>query len=116
VIERPPNFAANKGKSTGGFCSTPYGSHPLILLSWSEKMKEVFVLAHKLGHAGHFQLINKNQNIFNAELSLYFIEAPSTMNEMLMAKYLMKTNDEPRFKRWVLSSMISCTYNSYAGK
>ncbi|MBU3187851.1 oligoendopeptidase F [Clostridium estertheticum] len=104
------DFAKNKGKSTGGFCATPYGSHPLILLSWSEKMKEVFVLAHELGHAGHFTLINKNQNIFNAQPSLYFIEAPSTMNEMLMSNYLMKTNEEPRFKRWVLSSMISRTY------
>jgi len=104
------DFAQNKGKSTGAFCATPYGSHSLILISWSEKMKEVFVLAHELGHAGHFKLINENQNIFNAEPSLYFIEAPSTMNEMLMANYLMKTNDEPRFKRWVLSSMISRTY------
>ncbi|MCB2355187.1 oligoendopeptidase F [Clostridium estertheticum] len=104
------DFAKNKGKSTGGFCATPYSSHPLILLSWSEKMKEVFVLAHELGHAGHFTLINKNQNIFNAQPSLYFIEAPSTMNEMLMSNYLMKTNEEPRFKRWVLSSMISRTY------
>ncbi|MBX4269866.1 oligoendopeptidase F [Clostridium estertheticum] len=104
------DFAKNKGKSTGGFCATPYGSHPLILLSWSEKMKEVFVLAHELGHAGHFTLISKNQNIFNAQPSLYFIEAPSTMNEMLMSNYLMKTNEEPRFKRWVLSSMISRTY------
>ncbi|MBW9153006.1 oligoendopeptidase F [Clostridium estertheticum] len=104
------DFVQNKGKSTGGFCATPYGSHPLILLSWSEKMKEAFVLAHELGHAGHFTLINKNQNIFNAQPSLYFIEAPSTMNEMLMSNYLMKTNDEPRVKRWVLSSMISRTY------
>ncbi|MBX4262566.1 oligoendopeptidase F [Clostridium estertheticum] len=104
------DFAQNKGKSTGGFCATPYGSHPLILLSWTEKMKEVFVLAHELGHAGHFTLINKNQNIFNAQPSLYFIEAPSTMNEMLMSNYLMKTNEKPRFKRWVLSSMISRTY------
>ncbi|MBU3157137.1 oligoendopeptidase F [Clostridium estertheticum] len=104
------DFVQNKGKSTGGFCATPYGSHPLILLSWTEKMKEVFVLAHELGHAGHFTLINKNQNIFNALPSLYFIEAPSTMNEMLMSNYLMKTNEEPRFKRWVLSSMISRTY------
>ncbi|MFT5875382.1 MAG: hypothetical protein ACI8WT_004373 [Clostridium sp.] len=27
-----------------------------------------------------------------------------------MANYLMKVNDDPRFKRWVLSSMISHTY------
>ncbi|MBZ9621564.1 oligoendopeptidase F [Clostridium sp. FP2] len=108
--ERWIDFAVNKGKSTGAFCATPYGNHPFILISWSEKMREAFVLAHELGHAGHFQLINENQNIFDAEPSLYFIEAPSTMNELLMANYLMKTNDEPRFKRWVLSSIISRTY------
>ncbi|MBZ9685006.1 oligoendopeptidase F [Clostridium estertheticum] len=108
--ERWIDFAVNKGKSTGAFCATPYGNHPFILISWSEKMREAFVLAHELGHAGHFQLINENQNIFDAEPSLYFVEAPSTMNELLMANYLMKTNDEPRFKRWVLSSIISRTY------
>jgi oligoendopeptidase F len=32
------------------------------------------------------------------------------MNEMLMANYLMKTSDNPRMKRWVLSTMISRTY------
>lgn len=104
------DFVENKGKSTGAFCSSPYGSHPFILISWSERMREVFVLAHELGHAGHFTLAHKNQNIFDSRPSLYFIEAPSTMNEMLMANYLMNINNDPRFKRWVLSSMISRTY------
>lgn len=108
--ERWIDFVENKGKSTGAFCSSPYGSHPFILISWSERMREVFVLAHELGHAGHFTLAHKNQNIFDSRPSLYFIEAPSTMNEMLMANYLMKINDDLRFKRWVLSSMISRTY------
>lgn len=108
--ERWIDFVQNKGKSTGAFCSSPYGSHPFILISWTERMREVFVLAHELGHAGHFYLANQNQNIFNTRPSLYFIEAPSTMNEMLMANYLMKTNNDLRFKRWVLSSMISRTY------
>lgn len=108
--ERWIDFVENKGKSTGAFCSSPYGSHPFILISWSERMREVFVLAHELGHAGHFTLTHKNQNIFDSRPSLYFIEAPSTMNEMLMANYLMNINNDPRFKRWVLSSMISRTY------
>jgi len=108
--ERWIDFVQNKGKSTGAFCSSPYGSHPFILISWTDKMREVFVLAHELGHAGHFYLAQQNQNIFDTRPSLYFIEAPSTMNEMLMANYLMKSNDEPRFRRWVLSSMISRTY------
>jgi oligoendopeptidase F len=108
--ERWIDFVQNKGKSTGAFCACPYGSHPYILISWTERMREVFVLSHELGHAGHFTLAQKNQNIFNTEPSLYFVESPSTMNEMLMANYLMKTNEDLRFKRWVLSSMISRTY------
>lgn len=108
--ERWIDFAQNKGKSTGGFCSSPYGTHSFILLSWSEKMAEVFTLAHELGHAGHFKLCNENQNIFNVDVSMYFVESPSTMNELLMANYLLKTNKDKRFRRWVLSSMISNTY------
>lgn len=108
--ERWIDFVQNKGKSTGAFCSSPYGSHSYILISWTEKMREVFVLAHELGHAGHFNLCHQYQNIFDTRPSMYFIEAPSTMNEMLMANYLMKTNGDIRFRRWVLSSMISRTY------
>ncbi|WP_347499763.1 oligoendopeptidase F, partial [Proteiniborus sp. DW1] len=108
--ERWIDFVQNKGKSTGAFCSSPYGSHPYILISWTERMREVFVLAHELGHAGHFYLAHQNQNIFDTRPSLYFIEAPSTMNEMLMANYLMKNTEDKRMKRWVLSSIISRTY------
>lgn len=108
--ERWIDFVQNKGKSTGAFCSSPYGAHPFILISWTDRMREVFVLAHELGHAGHFYLAQQNQNIFDTRPSLYFIEAPSTMNEMLMANYLMKNSDDLRFKRWVLSSIVSRTY------
>jgi len=108
--ERWIDFAQNKGKSTGGFCASPHGSHSFILLSWSEKMAEVFTLAHELGHAGHFKLCNESQNIFDVNVSGYFVEAPSTINELLMANYLLKTNEDKRFRRWVLSSMIGHTY------
>ena len=108
--ERWIDFAQNKGKSTGAFCASPYGIHPYVLISWTEKMRDVFVLAHELGHAGHFYLAHKNQNIFNVNPSLYHIEAPSTMNELLMANYLMKNTADKRMRRWVLSCMISRTY------
>ena len=108
--ERWVDFVQNKGKSTGAFCASPYGSHPYILISWTEKMKEAFVLAHELGHAGHFYFAQQEQNIFDTRPSLYCVEAPSTMNEMLMANYLMNTIDDPRMERWVLSSIISRTY------
>ena len=39
-----------------------------------------------------------------------FVEAPSTMNELLLAHYLLKTNPDKRFRRWVLSNMVGNTY------
>ena len=108
--ERWIDFAQNTGKSTGAFCASPYGSHPYILISWSSRMNEVFVLAHELGHAGHFYNAHKKQNVFNSRPSLYFIEAPSTMNEMLMANHLLENSDDPKFKRWVISSIVARTY------
>ncbi|EGQ22100.1 oligoendopeptidase F [Sporosarcina newyorkensis 2681] len=108
--ERWIDFAQNEGKSTGAFCASPYGGGSFILISWTGSMEDVFVLAHELGHAGHFYHANQEQNLFNYESSLYFIEAPSTMNEMLMANHLLKNSDDPKFKRWVLSSIVSRTY------
>lgn len=108
--ERWVDFAQNQGKSTGGFCSSPYGKNSFILLSWNNRMADVFTLAHELGHAGHFRSCNSCQSIFDTNISTYFIEAPSTMNELLMAHYMQKTNPDKRFRRWVLTSMISNTY------
>ncbi len=108
--ERWIDYAPNKGKSTGAFCSSPYGSHPYILMSWNERMNEVFTLIHELGHAGHFANTHAHQTYFNSHPSLYFIEAPSTMNEMLLANYLLTHNDDLRFKRWVISNIVSKTY------
>ena len=104
------DYARNIGKSTGGFCASPYGNHSYILLNWNGKMSDVFTLAHELGHAGHFRLCNGAQSLFDVNVSTYFVEAPSTMNEILMGHYLLKTNDDPRFQRWVLSNMIGNTY------
>ena len=108
--ERWVDFAQNKGKSTGGFCASPYGKNSFILLTWNNKMSDVFTLAHELGHAGHFKSCNSSQSIFDTEVSAYFVEAPSTMNELLMAHYLLKTSEDKRFRRWVLTCMIGNTY------
>lgn len=108
--ERWIDYAPNKGKSTGAFCSSPYGSHPYILMSWNEQMNEVFTLIHELGHAGHFANTYEHQSYLNSRPSLYFIEAPSTMNEMLLANYLLTHNEDLRFKRWVISNIVAKTY------
>ena len=104
------DFAQNKGKDTGAYCASPYITHSYVFISWTGKMAETFVLAHELGHAGHFALAQNHQNLLESEASMYFVEAPSTMNEMLMANYLFNSSNNPRFKRWVIGSILSRTY------
>ena len=107
------DYANNEGKSTGAFCASPYGTPSYICMTFNGIMSDVMTLAHELGHAGHFQLTHENQSVLNSEPSMYFVEAPSTTNELLVENYLLevaeKKNDK-RMKRWVLSQMISKTY------
>lgn len=104
------DFAQNKGKETGAYCASPYFTHSYVFISWTGKMAETFVLAHELGHAGHFKLAQDHQNLLESEASMYFVEAPSTMNEMLMANYLFNSSNDPKFKRWAIGSILSRTY------
>ena len=108
--ERWIDFARNIGKSTGGFCSGLYRQNSFILLNWNDRMADVFTIAHELGHAGQDLYSSRAQSYYDANPSMYLIEAPSTMNELLLAHYLTQTKDDTRFRRWVLSSLISNTY------
>lgn len=109
--ERWYDFAQNQGKSTGGFCASPYGEHSYILLSWTENLGDVFTLIHEIGHAGHFFNSAQQQNYLSYEPSLYFIEAPSTCNELLLGHHLLQQKqDDIAFQRYVVASLLSNTY------
>ncbi|MFD1850024.1 oligoendopeptidase F [Oceanobacillus bengalensis] len=112
--DRWVDLANNDGKVNGAFCSSPYGVHPYILITWTDTMRGAFVLAHELGHAGHFYLAGENQRILNTRPSMYFVEAPSTLNEMLLANYLLeKHKDDNRMKRWVISQLLGTYYHNF---
>lgn len=109
--ERWVDYASNDGKSTGGFCTSAYGLHSNILLSWNGQMSEVFTLVHELGHAAQDHYTAKARRYLDSELSLYSCEAPSTCNEVLLAQYLKGTRTaDRRFQRWVRASQIANTY------
>ncbi|WP_419887318.1 oligoendopeptidase F [Neobacillus niacini] len=111
--ERWVDLADNVGKSTGAFCSSPYGAHPYILVTWQDNMRGCFTLAHEFGHAGHFYLANKNQRIMNVRPSLYFIEAPSTMNELLLGQHLLAKNEDKQMRRWVVLQLLGTYYHNF---
>ncbi|WZY01376.1 oligoendopeptidase F [Bacillus sp. FSL W7-1360] len=111
--ERWVDRADNIGKSTGAFCASPYGSHPYILLTWTNSMRGAFTLAHELGHAGHFHLANQHQPLNATECSMYVVEAPSTMNELFLGNYLLKQSDDSRMKRWVILEFLGTYYHNF---
>ena len=108
--ERWIDYAQNIGKRTGAFAASPYGSHPYIMTSYNNKMSQVMTLAHELGHAGQYYYTNAKQNVLNSDMSMYFVEAPSTANEITMERFLLNKAKDDREKLWVLLTMISKTY------
>ena len=109
--ERWFDYATNDGKCTGGFCESPYGvPASFILLSFQNRMSDIFTLAHELGHAGHFKACNDAQGYFDTMVPMYYVESPSTINELLLTGYLGKTSTDPRFRRWVLGNTVGNTY------
>ena len=73
-------------------------------------MSQVMTLAHELGHACQGIYSNSNQEALVSNMSMYFVEAPSTANEITMERYLLKKAKDKREKLWVLSTMIGKTY------
>lgn len=113
ISQRWVDYMDNVGKSTGAFCSSPYGAHPFILMTWTDTMRGAFTLAHELGHAGHFYLAGRNQSYVNVRPSLYFIEAPSTLNELLLFDHIMAKAEEPRMRRWLIGQFLNTYYHNF---
>lgn len=104
------DYVDNESKASGAFCASPYRVHPYVLLTWSGNMSDVLTVAHELGHGGHFTFCNREQSILNTDCSTYFVEAPSTTNELIMAHYMLKNAKSNREKRWIISEIVSKTY------
>ncbi|MGE5674301.1 MAG: oligoendopeptidase F [Mycobacterium leprae] len=111
--ERWIDLADNVGKSTGAFCSSPYGAHSFILITFTNNMRSAFVLAHELGHAGHFQLAQRYNRLSNTRPSTFFVEAPSTINELLMGNYLFAQSNDVRMRRWVAMTLLATYHHNF---
>jgi oligoendopeptidase F len=113
LTKRWCDLSDNVGKSTGAFCSSPYGVHPYIMITWKDNYRGVFVLAHELGHAGHFGLAMKYQRLLNNRPSTYFVEAPSTMNELLLGQHILAKSNDVRMRRWVLTQFLGTYHHNF---
>ncbi len=87
-----------KGKRSGAYSSgVSYGTHPYVLLNWSNQLNDVFTFAHEMGHNMHSFYTEKSQPYPYANYSIFVAEVASTANEALLLDYLIEnaeTKDE----------------------
>ncbi len=114
MLDRPwVDRADNIGKSSGAFCASPYGVHPYVLMTWADSMRNVFVLTHELGHGAHFSLAMQHQGYFNRRPAMPFVEAPSTMHEMLLARHILARGGDPRMRRSVIMQVLGTYHHNF---
>jgi oligoendopeptidase F len=96
----------NKGKTTGAFSCGVHGVHPYVLLNFTNSLEDVFTMAHELGHAMHSYLSSANNSYANHDYRLLVAEVASTVNEVLLTKYLLKTETDKKKRAYLLNHFL----------
>lgn len=107
------DWADNVGKSTGAFCNSIYGVHPYILITWTNSLQNALTLAHELGHAGHGVLSQRHNRLLNSRTSMFFVEAPSTINSLLVADRLLAEVNDRRLRRWIIMQLLAIYHHNF---
>ncbi len=95
-----------QNKSSGAYSWGVYGVHPLMLLNHQDTLRDVFTLAHEMGHSIHTYLTFKNQPHIYANYTLFVAEVASTLNEELLADYMLKSSDDRSVKLAVVNHSL----------
>lgn len=96
----------NKGKTTGAFSCGVHGVHPYVLLNFTDSLEDVFTMAHELGHAMHSYLSSEKNSYANHDYHLLVAEVASTVNEVLLTKYLLKTETDKKRRAYLLNHLL----------
>ena len=92
-----------ENKRSGAYSMGVHGVHPYVLLNYSGTAHDVFTIAHELGHSMHSYYSSKTQDYVNADYSIFVAEVASTVNEVLLLKYMMNNEKDPAMKKFLLS-------------
>ncbi len=95
-----------EGKRGGAYSSGAYGVHPYVLLNYQKTTHDVFTIAHEMGHSIHTYFSNQNQPFAKADYKIFVAEVASTVNEVLLLKYLLKTTEDAKLKKYLLNYFL----------
>lgn len=102
-IERWIDVEETVGKRNGAYSAPVYGVHPYVLLNYTETTNDIFTIAHEMGHSLHTYFSQKNQPYEKSEYKIFVAEVASTVNEVLLLKFMLKNAQDSNLKKYLLN-------------
>lgn len=96
----------NEGKTSGAYSWGVYNTNPYVLMSYQNNLNSVFTMAHELGHSLHSYYSWHNQPYQYAYYRIFVAEVASTVNETLLADYMLKTSKDEKEKAFLLNQYL----------
>lgn len=96
----------NEGKTSGAYQSSVFGTNPFMLLNWIDSLESAFTLGHESGHAMHSFFSKNRQPYVYAGYTIFVAEVASTVNEQLMAHYLLETTTDPVTRLHIINRQL----------
>ena len=104
--ERWIDVYENRGKHAGAFSMGVYGVHPYVLLNYADKLDDAFTLAHELGHSMHSFFSDRAQGYANHDYAIFVAEVASTVNEVLLTRYLLSVETDSARRAMLLNHFL----------
>ena len=104
--ERWMDIYPNKSKRSGAYSSGGYDTYPYMLLNFEGKLNNVSTLIHELGHSMHSYYSKKNNSFQNYNYEIFVAEVASTVNEVLLCKYLLNNTNDKNTKLSILNKLM----------
>ena len=101
--ERWIDVEETEGKRSGAYSAGVYGVHPFVLLNYQPTLSNVFTIAHEMGHSLHTYFSNKNQPYAKSDYRIFVAEVASTVNEVLLLKYMYAHAESDGLKKYLLN-------------
>ena len=103
--ERWIDVYETEGKTSGAYSWGAYGTHPYVLLNHRDDLDSAYTIAHELGHALHSYYSDEALPFPLAGYTIFVAEVASTVNEILLTRYLLDHADEA-LKKYVLNHYL----------
>ncbi len=94
------------GKKSGAYSTSVFGVHPFVLLNYQKTTHDVFTIAHEMGHSIHSYFSQREQPYAKSDYKIFVAEVASTVNEVLLLKYLLNTTKDKTLEKYLVSYFL----------